>query len=115
MCQETKFRSYNRGFEVILLGVVRISPGKSSGNQALTRCAFMRSDPDWRIILAIRRLDGLLLPTYLAARPGKCPTTKRNLVAHLPWARTIRLQQLHHLLCLLCVFSNLGNLLFAQS
>ena len=35
--------------------------------------------------------------------------------ARLPWARTIRLQQLHQLLSLLCVFSNLGNLLFAQS
>ena len=31
----------------------------------------------------------------------------------MPWARTIRLQQLHQLLSLLCVFSNLGNLLFA--
>ena len=35
--------------------------------------------------------------------------------ARLLWARTIRLQQLHSLLWLLCVFSNLGNLLFAQS
>ena len=35
--------------------------------------------------------------------------------ARLPWARTIRLQQLYQLLSLLCVFSNLGNLLFAQS
>jgi hypothetical protein len=35
--------------------------------------------------------------------------------ARLPWARTDRLQQLHyHLPCLLCVFSNLGNLLFAH-
>src|ERR1700727_2803019 len=34
---------------------------------------------------------------------------------NLPWARTIRLQQLHQLLSLPCVFSNLGNLLFAQS
>ena len=33
----------------------------------------------------------------------------------LPWARTIRLQQLHQLLRLLCVFNNLGNLLFARS
>jgi len=33
----------------------------------------------------------------------------------LPWARTDRLQQLHFLFWLLCVFSNLGNLLFAQS
>lgn len=32
----------------------------------------------------------------------------------LPWARPIRLQQLHQLLSFLCVFSNLGNLLFAQ-
>jgi len=31
------------------------------------------------------------------------------------WARTIRLQQLYQLLSLLCVFSNLGNLLFAQA
>ncbi len=30
-------------------------------------------------------------------------------------ARTIRLQQLYQLLSLLCVFSNLGNLLFAQA
>jgi len=35
--------------------------------------------------------------------------------ARLPWARTIRLQQLYQSLSLLCVFSNLGNLLFAQS
>jgi len=37
--------------------------------------------------------------------------------AHLPWARTIRLQlqQLYQSLSLLCVFSNLGNLLFPQS
>jgi hypothetical protein len=41
-------------------------------------------------------------------------TTKRNVVAHLPWARNDRLQQLHSFLWLLCVFSNLGNLLFAQ-
>src|SRR6266403_981931 len=34
--------------------------------------------------------------------------------ARLPWARTIRLQQLYQSLPLLCVFSNLGNLLFAQ-
>ena len=33
--------------------------------------------------------------------------------ALLPWARTDRLQQLHSLFWLLCVFSNLGNLLFA--
>src|ERR1700693_962832 len=39
----------------------------------LTSRAFMRSDAEWRIVLAIRRLDALLLPTYLAARPGKCP------------------------------------------
>src|SRR4029077_21097370 len=32
-----------------------------------------------------------------------------------PWARTIRLQQLHQLFLLLYVFSNLGNLVFAQS
>jgi len=32
----------------------------------------------------------------------------------MPWARTIRLQQkFHSFLWLLCVFSNLGNLLFA--
>jgi hypothetical protein len=30
--------------------------------------------------------------------PRQVFTTKRNLVAHLPWARTIRLQRLHHLL-----------------
>jgi hypothetical protein len=36
-------------------------------------------------------------------------------VARLPWARTDRLQQLYSLLWLLCVFNNLGNLLFAQS
>ena len=35
--------------------------------------------------------------------------------ARLPWAHTSRLQQLHSFLCLLCVFSNLGSLLFAQS
>jgi hypothetical protein len=35
--------------------------------------------------------------------------------ARLPWARTDRLQQVHSLFWLLCVFSKLGNLLFAQS
>jgi len=35
--------------------------------------------------------------------------------AHLPWARTDRLQQLHSQFWLLCVFGNLENLLFAQS
>ena len=34
--------------------------------------------------------------------------------ARLLWARTDRLQQLHSFLWLLCVFNNLGNLLFAQ-
>jgi hypothetical protein len=59
---------------------------------------------------------GCFAASNLSGRPSRQVfTTKRNLVAHLPWARTDRLQQLHFLLCLLCVFSNLGNLLFAQS
>jgi hypothetical protein len=35
--------------------------------------------------------------------------------ARLLWARTDRLQQLHSLLRLLCVFSHLGSVLFAQT
>src|ERR1700719_2042410 len=45
---------------------------------------------------------------------GFRPTTLINHEARLPSARTDRLQQLHSLLWLLCVFSSLGNLLFAQ-
>lgn len=59
---------------------------------------------------------GWFAASNLCGRPYRqVSMTKRNLVAHLPWARTIRLQQLHRLLTLLCVFSNLGNVLFAQS
>jgi hypothetical protein len=55
-------------------------------------------DPSGRYLLGGRVAADLFLPN----------------AARLPWARTDRLQQLHSFLWLLCVFSNLGNLLFAQ-
>jgi hypothetical protein len=39
----------------------------------------------------------------------------RTLVARLTWAHDTRLEELHSLLQLLCVFSNLGSLLFAKA
>ncbi len=68
-----------------------------------------------RIVLAIPRLDALRLPTYLAACPRQVSTTKRNLVALLPWAHRTRLQQLLLLLLTANVSNKSGNLLFAQS
>jgi hypothetical protein len=59
---------------------------------------------------------GCFAASNLSGRPSRqVSTTKRSLVARLPWAHAIRLQQLHQLLSLLCVFSNSGNLFFAQS
>ena len=46
--------------------------------------------------------------------PAPTGTNGTDVRRSLPWARTDRLQQLHSFLWLLCVFSNLGNLFFAQ-
>jgi hypothetical protein len=46
--------------------------------------------------------------------PSPTGTNGTDVRRSLPWARTIRLQQLYQLLSLLCVFSTLGNLLFSK-
>src|ERR1700681_1007878 len=46
--------------------------------------------------------------------PSPTGTNGTDVRRSLPWARTIRLQQLYQLPSLLCVFSTLGNLLFSK-
>jgi hypothetical protein len=59
---------------------------------------------------------GCFAASNVSDRPSRqVSTTKRNLVAHLPWARRIRVQQLLLLYLTANVDNKLGNLLFAQN
>jgi hypothetical protein len=59
---------------------------------------------------------GCFATSNLSGRPSRqVSTTKRNLVAHLPWAHRIRLQLLLSILLTANVSNKSGNLLFAQS
>jgi hypothetical protein len=59
---------------------------------------------------------GCLAASNLSGRPSRqVSTTKRNLVARLPWAHDSRLQQLRPLHLTTNVSNKSGNLLFAQS
>ena len=58
---------------------------------------------------------GCFAASNLCARPSRqVSTTKRKLVAHLPWAHRTRLQQVRPLLLTTNVSNKSGNLLFAQ-
>jgi hypothetical protein len=58
---------------------------------------------------------GCFAASNLSGRPSqRLSTTKRSLVARLPWAHRTRLQQLLHLLVTNNVSNKSGNLLFAQ-
>ena len=53
---------------------------------------------------------GAILNLLVAPNPAPDPSPLlSSIAARLPWARLVRLQQLHRLLWLLCVFSNLGS------
>ena len=59
---------------------------------------------------------GCFAASNLCARPFRqVSTTKRNLVAHLPWAHRARLQRLLLMLLTTNVSNKSGNLPFAQS
>ena len=99
---------------IALVGLVINAFGQVVGRYASRSCSHpthlarrMGSRPLVKIVLRLQRLL-----ERLECLKSKNASLK---IASLPWARTDRLQQLHSLFWLLCVFSNLGNLLFAQN